>query len=130
MGGSGPQTVEHVVNGRMMKFRIYDDTSSFRKFEWKAVVAVIADGKKWQFTGWPFKSESDLFSSIKGFFFKYADETIADTATVAGWNVQTLNFRRQGRHQDASLAAEFWKALELFLLRPNPRKFSNDHKLD
>jgi hypothetical protein len=122
-----PLGVEKTVAGRPLKFRVYDDTSNFRKFEWKSVVAVIADGKKWQFSGWPFRSEADLFNSIKGFHVKYVDEAL--DATLAAWNVQILNLKREGRHQDASVAAEFWKSLELFLLKHNPRKFSNDHKL-
>ena len=122
-----PIIVEHAIGGRMVRFRVYDDTSKFRKFEWKSCVAVFAEGKKWQFSGWPFKTEADLFYSFRGFNLKYLDEPV-DTS-IAQLNIANLNLRREGRHQDASVAAEFWRALETFLLAPRIRKFSNDHKL-
>jgi hypothetical protein len=132
MGDAGgkkmPITIEHTLsNGRVVKFRVHDDTSSFRKFDWKAVVAVVADGKRWQFSGWPFRSEADLFSSVKGYHVKFVDEAVE--GGLGGWNVEVLNLKREGRHQDASVAAEFWKILEAFLMKVNARKFSNDHKL-
>ena len=122
-----PIIVEHVIGGRLVKFRVYDDTSKFRKFEWKSCVAVFAEGKKWQFSGWPFKTEGDLFYSFRGFNLKYSDEPV--DASIAQLNILNLNLRREGRHQDASVASEFWRSLETFLLAPRIRKFSNDHKL-
>ena len=122
-----PIIVERTIGGRSIKFRVTDDTSKFRKFEWKATVAVFAEGKKWQFSGFPFKSESDLFYSVRGFFLKYLDEPV--DAALSLFNLVQLNLRRDSRHQDVSVAAEFWRSLEAFLMQPRIRKFSNDHKL-
>jgi len=122
-----PLIIEKTIAGRQFRFRVFDDTSKFRKLEWKSCVAVFVDGKKWQFSGWPFKTEGDLFYSLRGFFAKYLDEPV--DPLLAQWNLTQLNLRREGRHQDASVAAEVWRGLESYLLQPRVRKFSNDHKL-
>ena len=122
-----PLIIEKVINGQPIKFRVFDDTSRFRKFEWKATVAVIAEGKKWQLQGWPFNSESDLFYSIRGFYLKYLDEPLEQA--LSQWNLVTLNLKRDSRHQDRGIVGEFWRTLESFLMQPRHRKFSNDKKL-
>jgi RNA pol II accessory factor, Cdc73 family, C-terminal len=122
-----PLIVERLVAGRTLRFRVYDDTSKFKKEDWKSCVAVFAEGKKWQFSGWPFKTEADLFYSVRGFFVKYLDEPLE--ASLSQWNILTLNLRREGRHQDASVAAEFWRAVESFLMQPRMRRFSASNKL-
>jgi RNA pol II accessory factor, Cdc73 family, C-terminal len=123
-----PLIIDHQLSGKPMKFRIFDDTRSFRKFEWKCLVGIVCDGKKWQFSGFPFKSEADLFASIKGFYCKFEDEPVQEP--VSTWNVQILNLSRTTRHGDSGKKDEFWKNIDNWLLVGGKlRKFSNEHKL-
>jgi hypothetical protein len=119
--------IEKSVCGRPFRFRLFDDVSKFRKDDWKAVVAVFSDGKMWQFSGWPFRSEADLFSTIQVFHLRYMDDSI-DPA-LAGSRVKPLVLRRGAKHQDSSVMIEFWKGVEISLSQPKNSKFSSTQKL-
>ena len=122
-----PIEIEKSVCGRSFRFRLFDDTSKFRKEDWKAVVAVFSDGKMWQFSGWPFRSEADLFSTFQVFHLRYADDPV--DAALAGSRVKPLLLRRGASYQDSSVMFEFWKQLEMFLGQPKNSKFSSTQKL-
>jgi hypothetical protein len=122
-----PLEIEKTICGRPFRFRLFDDTSRFRKDDWKAVVAVFSDGKMWQFSGWPFRSEADLFSTFQVFHLRYSDDPV-DPA-LAGSRVKPLLLRRGASYQDSSVMIEFWKQLEIFLGQPKSSKFSSTQKL-
>ena len=122
-----PVEMEKSINGKSLRFRIFDDTSRFRKEDWKAVVAVFTDGKLWQFSGWPFRSESDLFSSVQAFNLRYSEDQVE--ALVSSGRVKSLIVKRSARHQDSGVMVEFWRSLEAFLNAPRVARFSSSHKL-
>jgi hypothetical protein len=119
--------VEHVVAGQKLRFKIVDDTTRFRKDDWKCVVAVFTEGKMWQFSGWPFRAETDMFSSLLMFNLRYAEDSV-DPIVTSG-RIKSLLVKRSARHQDSAVMVEFWKAVEAFLREVRVRKFSNSHKL-
>jgi len=125
-----PQSVIEItktIGGKSLTFRVIDDTSKFRKEDWKSVVAVFTEGKLWQFSGWPFRTESDLFTSIQAFNLRYQDDQ-AEPLVTSG-RVKSLILRRAARHQDSAVMIEFWKCLEGYLMQPRQRRFSSSHKL-
>jgi len=124
---SMPIEIEKTVCGRPFRFRLFDDISKFRKDDWKAVVAVFSDGKLWQFSGWPFRTESDLFATLPVYHLRYSDDPI--DAALSGSRVKPLLLKRGARHQDSSVMIEFWKNLENSLAQPKMRKFSNTARL-
>ena len=124
---TGPLEIQRTVGGKQFTFRITDDTSKFRKDDWKSVVAVFTEGKLWQFSGWPFRSESDLFNSVQAFNLRYADDQVEPLVTSG--RVKSLILKRSARHQDSAIMIEFWKSLEAYLLQPRQRRFSSSHKL-
>lgn len=122
-----PLEFEKIVYGKPLRFRVFDEVSTFRKADWSAVVAVFTDGKMWQFSGWPFKTESDLFNTFQIFNLRYSDD--ASEPLVSSGRVRSLIVRRAARHQDSAVMIEFWKALETFLNQPRTKRFSNSGKL-
>ena len=129
-GGERPQFLEFEksVCGRPFRFRLFDDVSRFRKEDWKAVVAVFSDGKMWQFSGWPFRSEADLFSTFQVYHLRYSDDPV--DAALAGSRVKPLLLRKGAKHQDSSVMVEFWKNLENSLAtQPKVSKFSSSARL-
>jgi hypothetical protein len=121
-----PLEITRTVSGHPIKFRVFDSVASFKKDDWKSVVAVFSDGKMWQFSGWPFRTESDLFQSIQVFSVRFSDDPVA---AIASGRIRSLVLKRGTRHQDAAVMIEFWQALEPFLLGPRVRKFSSTAKL-
>ncbi len=122
-----PLEIERIIGGKNLKFRIIDETAKFRKDDWKSIVAVFTEGKLWQFAGWPFRSESDLFQSIQAFNLRYSDDQVEPL--VASGRIKSLIIKRSARHQDSAIMIEFWKTLESYLLQPRVRRFSNSQKL-
>lgn len=122
-----PVELERTVGGKSLRFRIFDDTSRFRKEDWKSVVAVFTDGKMWQFSGWPFRTESDLFSSVQAFNLRYSEDQVE--SLVNSGRVKSLIVKRSARHQDSGVMVEFWKCVETFLNSPRTSRFSNSQKL-
>ena len=120
--------IERSVCGKTLSFRICDDTSKFRKDDWKAVVAVFTEGKMWQFSGWPFRTESDLFTSVQAFNLRYSDDQSTEPLITSG-RVKSLILKRSARHQDSAVMIEFWKAMESFLNQVRVRKFSQSSRL-
>lgn len=88
------------------------------KADWGRVVAVIVNGAKWQFQGWPFPgAESgdlvETFSRVRGFFVCYEDDPLPDP--VSKWNVKVLRLKRNSRHNDRAVAKDFWEEIDKLL---------------
>ena len=122
-----PIEIEKSIGGKHLKFRIVDDTSRFRKDDWKSVVAVFTEGKMWQFSGWPFRNESDMFNSIQAFNVRYSDDQVEPL--VASGRIKSLILKRSARHQDSAIMIEFWKSIDSYLSQPRQRRFSTSQKL-
>ena len=120
--------VERTIGGNVVRFRVFDDTSKFRKDDWKALVAVFTDGKRWQFTGWPFRSETDLFTSVQAFHLRYAEDGV-DLGISTIFRVKQLLLQKSARHSDPAVMVEFWKVMETFLAQPRTRRFSSTQRL-
>ena len=124
---SMPLELERKVAGNILRFRIFDDTSKFKKDDWKSVVAVFTDGKRWQFFAWPFRAESDLFQSIQAFNIRYPEDSVEPM--INSNRVKSLLLSKTARHSDSSVMMEFWKGVETWLAQPRSRKFSSTQKL-
>ena len=122
-----PIEIEKIVLGKSFRFRIFDDVSRFKKDDWKSVVAVFTDGKMWQFSGWPFRTESDLFHTIQVVNLRYTDDTVEPG--IAGSRVKSLLVNKTARHEDSAIMVEFWKIVEMFLCQVRVKKFSTSQKL-
>ena len=123
----GVVEVEKQIGGHTLRFRIVDDTGRFRKDDWRALVAVFTEGKMWQFAGWPFKTEADMFASLLLFNLRYSDDAVEPV--VSSGRIKSLIVKRSARHQDAAVMIEFWKAVESFLVQPKVRRFTSSQKL-
>jgi hypothetical protein len=118
-----------VLGGKAtLRFRIIDDTSKLRKEDWKCIVAVFTEGKMWQFSGWPFRSDTDLFSAIIGFNLRYTDDQVVEPLVISG-RIKSLLLRRASRHQDSAVMIEFWRHVEAFLSQPRDKRISRSTKL-
>jgi len=119
------QEITRHICGTKMTFRIKDSTKSFSKSDWLRTVAVIVDGKTWQFKGWPFESHIDLFTTMKGFFFQLPSLDLKQelpTDTISKWKVDVLKVRAS-RHHDVALRDRFFELLETFLMSGRMKKF-------
>lgn len=90
--------------------------------DWGRVVAVIVNGAKWQFKGWPFPGveEGNLvetFKRIKGAFVCYEDDKVPEQ--VKHWNVKLIRLKRTSRHNDRAVAKEFWEEIDSMLKQRN-----------
>ncbi|KIY94217.1 putative Parafibromin [Monoraphidium neglectum] len=86
--------------------------------DWRRVVAVIVQGKAWQFKDFPFKGADtgnlvDTFHNVLGIYPHYADERPPDT--VRSWNVRLVPLQREGRFLDRAAVLDVFKALDAFL---------------
>ena len=118
-----------VLGGKAtLRFRIIDDTSKLRKEDWKCIVAVFTEGKMWQFSGWPFRSDTDLFSAILGFNLRYSDDQVVEPLVLSG-RIKSLLLRRASRHQDSAVMIEFWRHVDAFLSQPRDKRISRSTKL-
>mmetsp|Transcript_5007 Transcript_5007/g.10824 ORF Transcript_5007/g.10824 Transcript_5007/m.10824 type:complete len:494 (-) Transcript_5007:500-1981(-) len=103
---------------RPVPYHVVDKPPAKGSDDWKRVVAVVAQGVKWQFKDWPYKgaAEGDLvdtFSKVAGFFVHYSDEKVPEL--VANWNVKRLGLHRANRHLDTTTILDLYRTLDSFL---------------
>lgn len=119
---------ESVINprlGKKAKFEIRS-SSSFNKDtapqDWARIVAVFVIGKQWQFkkwiTGW--RKPEEIFNKSAGFYLHFKDDPA--NKDVKNWRVNCLPIRRNGRHDDARIANEFWDKLVTHLRSKHKNK--------
>lgn len=117
------------VQGRMWTFEVRDTAKNFTKAQWLRVVAVVADGSEWQFTGWPFETVVDLFTTVKGVFFR--ENGTLTPLHVREWSVGILDMHPlQLQHRFAEVRDLFWVEVEKFLASYRNKKFVNHTTLD
>ncbi|KAI7886449.1 CDC73-domain-containing protein [Lichtheimia hyalospora FSU 10163] len=97
-------------DGQVTVYHVIDNVAHLKQNDWDRVCCVFASGQQWQFKGWKYERPIDLFSHVKGFYAKWADERIKGPA--GGWNVTPLDISRSQRHNDKLSAAKFWDALD------------------
>lgn len=121
--------VNRSLGGRMWTFQVVDTPRTFTKGQWLRVVAVITDASDWQFKGWPFESLVDLFTSVKGVFFK--SHGVPAPLHVKQWRVMELELpSREFPHRISAVRDLFWREVEGFLNSYRVKKFCNDKTLD
>jgi len=117
------------VHGKMWTFEVRDSAKNFTKAQWLRVVAVVADGSEWQFTGWPFETVVDLFTTIRGVFFR--ENGTLTPLHVRDWQVGILDMHPlQLQHRFAEVRDMFWFEVERFLTSFRNKKFVNHTSLD
>lgn len=126
-----PEFVEVVRNvaGRMWTFEVRDTAKNFTKAQWLRVVAVITDGSNWQFKGWPFETVVDLFTTVKGVFFR--EVNTLTPLHVTQWAVSILDMAPvQFQHRFSELRDAFWVEVERFLTAFRSKKYVNHTTLE
>jgi len=119
--------VQKKIGSDTITFRVVDSTNRFKTRDWQSCVAVLADGKEWQFKGWPFLQYSNLFNSLAGCYIAMDDTP--PNEFMATLNVSPLFLKRNSRHEDKALSRKIWKVIGDFINTQRPRQFSNSHKL-
>ncbi|KAI9202863.1 RNA pol II accessory factor, Cdc73 family-domain-containing protein [Polychytrium aggregatum] len=102
-------------------FQITDSPERLTAEEWDNVVAVFATGQAWQFSRWKYNQPVDLFSKVKGFALKYADDP---KNPCANWNVEVLNIHKSRRHLDAQSVYDFWSHLDEWIATHKRNQFA------
>eukprot|EP01026_Neomeris_dumetosa_P044810 TRINITY_DN37982_c0_g3_i7.p1 TRINITY_DN37982_c0_g3~~TRINITY_DN37982_c0_g3_i7.p1 ORF type:complete len:418 (-),score=34.97 TRINITY_DN37982_c0_g3_i7:438-1691(-) len=111
-------------SGKVVTFHVKDkapdksDTSA-----WDQVVAVVAQGVKWQFKEWPQRGADngdllDVFNSVCGYMFRYIDDV--PTEFERSWSITLLEVHKQSRHHDKMIQQRFWDELDKFLETKKP----------
>ncbi|AFZ81158.1 RNA pol II accessory factor, Cdc73 family domain-containing protein [Theileria equi strain WA] len=123
--------IVHTIAKRPVKFRVVENSyvSRFTNADWVSVVCVVLNvkGERWQFHGYPFESFIDLFMTMKGVLFVHDADMVP--SEMGSWDIKVLRISRSHRHNDASIAKEFWQYMENFLLQPRQRKINHSKKL-
>ncbi|KAF9426658.1 accessory factor associated with RNA polymerase II [Podila epigama] len=95
-------------------YHVFDSTDHLRPEDWDRVVCVFTTGAEWQFKKWKWTKPIEVFSHVKGFYAKWADEIPKESITT--WNVEILSLNRHRRHADRALVTEFWDSLQSWCL--------------
>lgn len=107
---------EYSIQGKRVKFEVYDSVCNFTRNHWKRVVALFVQGQEWQFKDWPSKEAIvDIFLKVRGYYLCYSELSIP--SNVKKWNVKPLIVNNASRHGDQVVHREFWNDLKDFLLR-------------
>ncbi|KAJ1985703.1 accessory factor associated with RNA polymerase II [Coemansia spiralis] len=118
-GGSKPRevTVERTMlnTGSSQKFRIVDSVQDFTDADWNSIVCVFTQGAAWQFKNWMWKTPEEVFKHCLGFYPKYQDERLKETAD--SWGILPLNIERSRRHMDKATITGLWSHIEQYMAR-------------
>ncbi|KND04042.1 uncharacterized protein SPPG_01488 [Spizellomyces punctatus DAOM BR117] len=102
-------------------YHVYDSADSLKPEDWQRVVAAFVTGQGWQFSRWKYKDPVQLFSKVRGFCLKYADEPAP--GDVDKWAVTKLDIHRNLRHNDYQAINRFWDQVDTFIMREKRRQF-------
>ena len=95
------------------EFKVQDQVPNKGHKDWDRVVAVFANGKQWQFKGYPHDSLVETFSKIRGFHLRYSTDDIPEF--VKTYAITVLSLDKNNRYKDAGVSGDFWAALERHL---------------
>ncbi|GMI34961.1 hypothetical protein TeGR_g10569 [Tetraparma gracilis] len=120
--------------GKVVTFEIIDTVQKLAPDDWRRVVAVVVQGKPWQFKGWKtdqgkkgknkevllekFEEPVEIFGRHFGFYIGLEGDPIPDT--IKAWAVKQGKINRDKRGLDAVTQTQFWQNLEewLYLYKP------------
>ena len=72
--------------GAVKTYEVVDNVRSLSKRDWSRVVAVfVANGKQYQFSGWPLKTPVEIFAQYCGFCLHYTD--VRPDPAIKSWRV-------------------------------------------
>eukprot|EP00933_Yihiella_yeosuensis_P074808 TRINITY_DN83866_c0_g1_i1.p1 TRINITY_DN83866_c0_g1~~TRINITY_DN83866_c0_g1_i1.p1 ORF type:complete len:440 (-),score=73.08 TRINITY_DN83866_c0_g1_i1:84-1403(-) len=117
------------MKGHQWTFQVRDSTKGFTKAQWLRVVAVITDGHDWQFKGWPFENIVDMFTSVRGVYFKAHAMPIETHVNEWPVSIQHL-MSYQHQHRFAAVRDNFWTEIEKFMWTNRVKKFVNHTSLE
>mmetsp|Transcript_37646 Transcript_37646/g.117983 ORF Transcript_37646/g.117983 Transcript_37646/m.117983 type:complete len:322 (-) Transcript_37646:30-995(-) len=122
--------LEHCFeDGSRARFLVIDNANKLSEAEWRNVACVIVQGAAWQFKGWPFKSEADLFTKVLGVHMRTRDET--PNQLVKSWNVEKYAFSKEkvNQHDVAVAVSSFWQAVHKSMTVQKPHLLMKPHQL-
>lgn len=128
-----PDFVEVTRNilGKTWTFQVHDVATTFTKEQWLRTVLIISDGFDWQFKDWPFETIVDMFTTIKGVYFRRAGELIP--TYVAAWQVAIVPLAPSSEphweHRFGAARDTVFTELEVFMNSCRVKKFVNHTKL-
>ncbi|KAG0026982.1 accessory factor associated with RNA polymerase II [Podila clonocystis] len=99
-------------------YQVIDSTDHMKAEDWDRVVCVFTTGAEWQFKKWKWQKPIEVFTHVKGFYAKWADEIPKEN--IKSWNVEILSLNRHRRHADRALVTEFWDSLQSWCLANKP----------
>eukprot|EP00923_Selenidium_pygospionis_P035491 GHVN01061920.1.p1 GENE.GHVN01061920.1~~GHVN01061920.1.p1 ORF type:complete len:471 (+),score=44.79 GHVN01061920.1:657-2069(+) len=102
------------------EMRVVSNVRGFTATDWYSVIAVIANGNKWEFrNNWPFTEIPDIFNVIKGFYFCFSDAQVPPLISEWG-NLEIIKFARSEtkRYGDASIWTGIVESIQRFLWKP------------
>lgn len=112
------------IGGKLWTFEVRDNAKHFTKAQWLRTVAVITDGSDWQFTGWPFESTVDMFTTIRGIYFQSTGVPVQEH--VYNWAVEILPLAPVHlNHAFSATRDAFFSLVEAFINSFRVRKFVN-----
>lgn len=122
--------LEHCFeDGSRARFLVIENANKLSEAEWRNVACVIVQGAAWQFKGWPFKSEADLFTKVLGVHMRTRDET--PNQLVKSWNVEKYAFSKEkvNQHDVAVTVSSFWQAVHKSMTVQKPHLLMKPHQL-
>ncbi|KAI9006029.1 RNA polymerase II accessory factor [Gaertneriomyces semiglobifer] len=102
-------------------FHVVDAPEMIKEDEWSRVVGCFVTGQKWQFGRWRWREPAQIFSKVKGFCLKYADEPAP--GDVLKWPIEILDVHRTHRHNDYQAINKFWDTVDQFIMREKRATF-------
>ena len=113
-----PKMVEVVRNipktDKSLTFEIIDSPMKLTVQDWERVVAVVVQGKAWQFKGWTrgnvkFENPVEIFAKTFGFYAGFEGDELPED--VKQWTVKQSKLNRDKRGLDSVTNAQFWQQL-------------------
>lgn len=102
-------------------FEIIDDAKMLPREDWNRVVAVLTQGKEWQFKGWHKTNPVDVFNHAFGFHVYIEGTPIPEM--LGNWNVKISKISRDKRGLDSVTHSQFWTNLEAWMKVNRPTLF-------
>ncbi|KAL9714639.1 accessory factor associated with RNA polymerase II [Leucoagaricus gongylophorus] len=103
------------------KYFVVDSVEALSKFgadAWDRVVCVMTTGQAWQFRPYKWSEPRQLFHHVKGVYVTWSNDP--PNPKIKDWNVTELKIDPHRRHVDKAVVAQFWKALDAWIVANKP----------